>query len=109
MQRGRFTEDDEDNFGFGIARLITEGVYVAAYPLHDGGLHSKGSQRKLLFDEWASWKNIWKFQPLDSIKEYFGVKIGFYYVWLGYYNVMLIILFRGAHYFENPVYKILEL
>ena len=91
LQRSRFTEDPDDLFGFGIARLISDGVFIAAYPLHDGDIYSEGSQRKLLFDEWASWKNIWKFQPLDSIKEYFGVKIGFYYVWLGYYNVMLII------------------
>lgn len=35
LDRTRFTEDKEDDFAFGIERLITEKAYVAAYPLHD--------------------------------------------------------------------------
>lgn len=31
-----------------------------------------------------------KFQPVDHIKEYFGVKFGLYFAWLGFYTHMLI-------------------
>jgi hypothetical protein len=32
-----FSEDDETPFCFGVNRLISDGVYSAAYPLHDVG------------------------------------------------------------------------
>lgn len=35
LDRTKFTETKEDDFAFGIERLITERAYVAAYPLHD--------------------------------------------------------------------------
>lgn len=35
LKRKRFKDDIEDEFAFGIERLLTEGVYSAAYPLHD--------------------------------------------------------------------------
>lgn len=35
LDRTRFTETKEDDFAFGIERLISEHAYVAAYPLHD--------------------------------------------------------------------------
>ena len=31
----RFKEELDDEFAFGIERLISEGIYSAAYPLHD--------------------------------------------------------------------------
>ena len=89
LKRKRFSDDDDD-FAFGITRLVSDEVYLAAYPLHDGSIHSEGSQRKLLYDEWASLKQFWKFQPLDAIRDYFGVKIGLYFAWLGFYTCMLI-------------------
>ena len=72
---------------------------------------SSDSKRKLLSQEWASLWKWYKFQPLDEIRcnrrrrnrlyklnvtsnwfsrDYFGVKLGFYFAWLGYYTVMLI-------------------
>lgn len=33
---------------------------------------------------------MYKFQPLDQIKSYFGVKFGLYFAWLGFYTLMLI-------------------
>jgi len=30
------------------------------------------------------------YQPIDHIKEYFGVKFGLYFAWLGFYTQMLI-------------------
>lgn len=35
LDRARFTETKEDDFAFGIERLISDHAYVAAYPLHD--------------------------------------------------------------------------
>lgn len=32
--------------------------------------------RELLYTNWASVKKWYRYQPLDDIKEYFGVKIG---------------------------------
>lgn len=49
-----------------------------------------GSIRYLLWCEWASLKKSFKYQPVDVIKEYFGVKIALYFTWLGFYTYMLI-------------------
>lgn len=47
--------------------------------------------RELLYTNWASVKKWYRYQPLDDIKEYFGVKIGLYFAWLGYYTYMLLL------------------
>jgi anoctamin-1 len=44
----------------------------------------------LLFEEWASTKKWIKLQPLDTIREYFGVTFAMYFAWLGFYTHMLI-------------------
>lgn len=80
-----------DIFGFGIERLIDSNVYAAAYPLHDGDLRTPGSMRNLLYKEWASVKKCFRYQPVDYVKNYFGVKIGLYFAWLGFYTYMLIL------------------
>ncbi|XP_014203700.1 anoctamin-3-like isoform X2 [Copidosoma floridanum] len=74
----------------GIQRLLDGGVYSAAYPLHDGTTKQKGSIRKLLLDEWAATSKWVKLQPLDTIREYFGVNFAMYFAWLGFYTYMLI-------------------
>lgn len=40
--------------------------------------------------EWASVRKWYRYQPVDQIREYFGVKIGLYFVWLGFYTHMLL-------------------
>lgn len=35
LDRKRFHKDLKHDFAFGIERLVTEGAYMAAYPLHD--------------------------------------------------------------------------
>lgn len=89
----------------GISRLVEEGVYCAAYPLHvgpaelpsdwgknpDGPEEERLNQRQVLREYWARWGKWLKYQPLDHVREYFGEKIGIYFGWLGQYTAWLII------------------
>ncbi|KAJ8977505.1 hypothetical protein NQ317_017123 [Molorchus minor] len=90
LDRKRFSKNPNSSFAFGIERLLEEKAYVAAYPLHDGDLKTKGSTRHLLFTQWASLCKWYRYQPLDYIKEYFGVKISLYFAWLGFYTHILL-------------------
>ncbi|XP_009071886.1 PREDICTED: anoctamin-6, partial [Acanthisitta chloris] len=80
---------------FGINKLLDSGSYKAAFPLHDSGFRHPStdsncpSERYLLYREWAHPKNIFKLQPLDFIRKYYGEKIGIYFAWLGFYTNML--------------------
>ncbi|CAH1128406.1 unnamed protein product [Ceutorhynchus assimilis] len=87
LEREKFGLEDQNK---GIKQLISEGIYKAAYPLHDGDIDATGSKRNLLFHEWASVSKWIKFQPIDDIKDYFGVKLALYFSWLGFYTHMLI-------------------
>ncbi|KAI8430342.1 hypothetical protein MSG28_000644, partial [Choristoneura fumiferana] len=75
LDRKKFSNAPHDEFAFGIARLISNGIYSAAYPLHDGDIKTPGSMRHLLYTEWAAVSKCLKYQPLDYVKDYFGVKI----------------------------------
>ncbi|KAM9220072.1 anoctamin-1 isoform 2-T3 [Dugong dugon] len=78
---------------YGITSLLANGVYSAAYPLHDGdyeGENMEFNDRKLLYEEWASYGVFYKYQPIDLVRKYFGEKIGLYFAWLGVYTQMLI-------------------
>ncbi|NXL91930.1 ANO6 protein, partial [Alectura lathami] len=82
---------------FGINKLLDTGIYKAAFPLHDSSFEHLStdpdcpSERYLLYREWAHPKNIFKLQPLDFIRKYYGEKIGIYFAWLGFYTNMLIV------------------
>ncbi|XP_071975226.1 anoctamin-1 isoform X3 [Engystomops pustulosus] len=79
-------------YSMGITSLLANGVYSAAYPLHDGDYESEAesNDRKLLCDEWASYGVFYKYQPIDLVRKYFGEKIALYFAWLGVYTQMLI-------------------
>ncbi|XP_055849456.1 anoctamin-1 isoform X2 [Episyrphus balteatus] len=91
LDRQRFPSRNEDDVAFGIERLVNERVYYSAYPLHDGDINEKGTMREKLYTQWASVRKWYRFQPLDYVKDYFGVKIGLYFAWLGYYTYMLML------------------
>uniref|UniRef100_A0A8C2W749 Anoctamin n=2 Tax=Chinchilla lanigera TaxID=34839 RepID=A0A8C2W749_CHILA len=80
-------------YSMGITSLLANGVYSAAYPLHDGDYEGDSiefNDRKLLYEEWASYGVFYKYQPIDLVRKYFGEKIGLYFAWLGAYTQMLI-------------------
>jgi anoctamin-1 len=92
LERTKFADHHDDNLNhMGIDKLLADYAYISAYPLHDGHHMDQSSQRALLHNEWAKMKNWMKHQPLDTIKNYFGVKIALYFSWLGFYTNMLII------------------
>ncbi|XP_008472434.1 anoctamin-5-like [Diaphorina citri] len=93
LSRQSFTANNKDLANVGIQRLIEDGIYKAAYPLHDGDWATGDPEKSLrysLYKEWAHLRNWIKNQPADQIKEYLGVKCAFYFVWLGFYTHMLI-------------------
>ncbi|BES95437.1 Anoctamin [Nesidiocoris tenuis] len=79
----------QDVHAFGITRLISMGVYNSAYPLHDGSYTAEGTLRHALLNQWGSLRRWYRYQPMDYIKEYFGVKVALYFCWLGFYTCML--------------------
>ncbi|XP_067420264.1 anoctamin-6 [Emydura macquarii macquarii] len=82
---------------FGINKLLDSGIYRAAFPLHDSRFNHRSedlncpNERYLLYKEWAHPRSIYKLQPLDLVRKYYGEKIGIYFAWLGFYTQMLII------------------
>ncbi|PSN52662.1 hypothetical protein C0J52_06028 [Blattella germanica] len=91
MMRAKY--DDSEKVG--IRRLLNNGTYLAAFPLHEGSYNIDSPtgvnlDRRLLYTEWARPSKWYKKQPLWLIKKYFGEKIGLYFAWLGFYTKMLI-------------------
>ncbi|XP_043849245.1 anoctamin-7 [Dromiciops gliroides] len=83
---------------FGIEQLLSEKVFEAAFPPHDGPFQippeglapEEMNQRQILYHYWAKWSKWMKYQPLDHVRRYFGEKIAFYFAWLGFYTVWLL-------------------
>ncbi|XP_054884751.1 anoctamin-7-like isoform X2 [Poeciliopsis prolifica] len=82
----------------GIDRLVSEGIFTAAYPLHEGDyrmpvdpvpLQSLGL-RQILNAYWSKWSCWRRYQPLGHIREYFGEKIALYFAWIGFYTAWLL-------------------
>ncbi|XP_017286862.1 anoctamin-8 isoform X2 [Kryptolebias marmoratus] len=65
-----------------IPELVTRGVIHQMFPLHE---------QRILNQLMTSWvQAVCERQPLDDVCDYFGVKIGMYFAWLGFYtNSML--------------------
>uniref|UniRef100_A0A2K6L039 Anoctamin n=1 Tax=Rhinopithecus bieti TaxID=61621 RepID=A0A2K6L039_RHIBE len=62
--------------------LVKDGVFEARFPLHKG----EGYLKKT----WAGWRHMFRKQPVDEIRNYFGEKVALYFAWLGWYNYMLV-------------------
>jgi len=48
--------------------------------------------RQVLYEYWARWGRWHKYQPVHHIREYFGEKIGVYFVWLGRFHLTCMFL-----------------
>uniref|UniRef100_A0A158REV8 Anoctamin n=1 Tax=Hydatigena taeniaeformis TaxID=6205 RepID=A0A158REV8_HYDTA len=103
---------EHDKVDLGIDHLISEKVFIAAFPLHDpskeliellkqreveapGSSRTKTEEmevnmRTLLSDQWGTLRRMVKYQPLDYIRLYFGESVAFYFAWLGLYTYWLI-------------------
>ncbi|CAB0010579.1 unnamed protein product [Nesidiocoris tenuis] len=91
LMRTKFDEDQK----VGIRRLINNGTYLSAFPLHEGEYSRDAANglrfdRRLLYLEWARPGRWYKKQPLWLVRKYFGDKIALYFAWLGFYTEMLI-------------------
>ncbi|KAL3994317.1 Calcium-activated chloride channel family protein [Acanthocheilonema viteae] len=93
--RTKYDTCEAEKYRVGIQRLIKNGTYTSAFPLHedcDWNVYDadRSTDREFLYWNWARITNIYKYQPLWLIKKYFGSKIGWYFAWLGYYTKILV-------------------
>ncbi|KAJ8272189.1 hypothetical protein COCON_G00110480 [Conger conger] len=90
-----YREDHKDRDKKGIKRLLNNGTYQSAFPLHDSRYWMRSrnpkceSERYNLYKYWARIGCFYKEQPLNLIRKYYGEKIGIYFAWLGFYTEML--------------------
>uniref|UniRef100_A0A669DDM6 Anoctamin n=1 Tax=Oreochromis niloticus TaxID=8128 RepID=A0A669DDM6_ORENI len=90
-----FKDECGDRDKKGIKRLLNNGTYTAAFPLHDSRYWTKSkdpnceSERFNLYKYWAKFFCFFKEQPLNLVRKYYGEKIGIYFAWLGFYTEML--------------------
>ncbi|XP_036951061.1 anoctamin-5b isoform X2 [Acanthopagrus latus] len=90
-----YNEGRIDKEKTGIKRLLSNGTYTSAFPLHDCRYWKRArnaeceSERNNLYRHWARFLCFYKEQPLNLIRKYYGEKIGIYFAWLGFYTEML--------------------
>lgn len=68
-----------------LGQLISLGILQAEFPLH-----SSPSLNELKRN-WASFGKIFKSQPIEKIRNYFGEEVSLYFSWLGFYSKWLCI------------------
>lgn len=72
--------DQPAGAGLHLDKMVHQGCLAAAFALHD---------YNELVDLQEKWLVLWQWpsqQPFDDIKNYFGEKLGLYYVFLGHYT-----------------------
>jgi len=66
-----------------VPKSMSCGVILQLFPLHET------DKLKELQKTWV--QRFLAFQPLDLISQYYGIKIGYYFAWLGHYTIALFI------------------
>ncbi|RHY94480.1 hypothetical protein DYB37_006836 [Aphanomyces astaci] len=67
-----------------VTTLTIKKCLVTAYALHDE------EEQASLTKKWINWASLPWQQPYTEIKDYYGEKVGLYFVWLGHYTTWLI-------------------
>lgn len=94
--------------GENLNELLMNDVFETAFCLHER------KQQKSLRNQWARWSGLFTGQPLTEVKRYFGEKVALYYLWLGWYTLLLVpaailgvivFLYGVAFFGTNPLIK----
>ncbi|CAM9354412.1 unnamed protein product, partial [Ectocarpus fasciculatus] len=67
-----------------VYKLIKQKCLLAYFPLHDY------VELRTLEEKWLRFCQLPWNQPVDDVKDYFGEKIGLYFLWLGHYTTWLL-------------------
>ena len=74
--------------GLNMERLKQDGIIESFFPLHDV---EEGGEVEWLRKNWSPRMHKCRWlQPLERVKEYFGVKIALYFAFVEYYNISLL-------------------
>ena len=80
-----------------LKELVAKGACLAIYPLHDD------DELQTIQDRWLTYSEPpWK-QPISMVKDYFGEKVGMYFLFIGSYTTWLMyacIIGLGAYAME---------
>ncbi|XP_062328140.1 anoctamin-9 isoform X1 [Osmerus eperlanus] len=72
------------NTGEDLEELMKKDVFATMFCLHER------KKQKELKKRWARFSGVFVGQPVTLIRDYFGEKVGLYYLWLGWYTWMLV-------------------
>lgn len=72
------------NTGENLFELLKKKVFEAKFCLHER------KTQKELRKSWARWTACFRGQPINDVRNYFGEKVALYYLWLGWYTLLLL-------------------
>ncbi|KAG7249091.1 hypothetical protein CRUP_025167, partial [Coryphaenoides rupestris] len=92
--------------GEDLKELLKNNVFETFFCLHERKV------QKELRKKWARWSGLFVRQPMRDVKCYFGEKVALYYLWLGWYTMLLVpaallglvvFLYGLAFFHSNPL------
>jgi len=76
--------DEIPGAGLNMGKMIAKAVTIGQFPIHNFDDLNRLQKRWLVLWQWP-----WN-QPLDLVRDYFGERIGFYFLYLQHYTTMLL-------------------